>query len=175
MDSMGAKEMTDKLLIERELLERLVGNGPTSTLSATRELREILAATRQLEGEEIAWSLRSDVAGCGLVRYMTDRKYQAQTPAIKQWYEPYRCQQCCDANRAIAELREVNRIQLEIATVHGAACVEIRKQRDKLAELLRMVRQDGWYRLRQAHEITQIDAALAEVAKEKDDEESEAN
>ena len=43
--------MTDKLLIKRELLERLAGNGPTSTLSATRELREILAAPRQPEGD----------------------------------------------------------------------------------------------------------------------------
>lgn len=36
----------------------------------------------------------------------------------------------------LAELREVNRIQLEIATVHGAACVGIRKQRDKLRAVL---------------------------------------
>lgn len=41
-----------------------------------------------------------------------------------------------DAQRAIAELREVNRIQLEIAEVHGAACVEIRKERDTLRQQL---------------------------------------
>ena len=38
-------------------------------------------------------------------------------------------------------------------------------QRDRLAELLRMVRQDGWYHPLEDHEIAQIDAALAEVEK----------
>lgn len=38
-----------------------------------------------------------------------------------------------------------------------------RAERDRLAELLRMVRQDGWYHPLEDHEIAQIDATLAEV------------
>ena len=41
----------------------------------------------------------------------------------------------------------------------------IEQQRDLLAGLLRMVRQDGWYHPLEEHEIAQIDAALAEVEK----------
>lgn len=78
----------------------------------------------------------------------------------------------------LAELQEVNRIQLEIATVHGAACVEIRKQRDKLAGLLRDVRPivalevERWARAAallpvnttvESGLLARIDAALAEV------------
>ncbi len=37
----------------------------------------------------------------------------------------------------------------------------LRQQRDLLAGLLRMVRQDGWYHPLEEHEIAQIDAALA--------------
>ena len=40
---------------------------------------------------------------------------------------------------------------------------DMRQQRDRLAELLRMVRQDAWYHSLEEHEIAQIDAALAEV------------
>ncbi len=36
-------------------------------------------------------------------------------------------------------------------------------QRDLLAGLLRMVRQDGWYHPLEEHEIAQIDAALAKL------------
>ena len=42
---------------------------------------------------------------------------------------------------------------------------QMRQQRDRLAELLRMVRKEGWYRPLEDHEIAQIDAALAEVNK----------
>lgn len=37
-------------------------------------------------------------------------------------------------------LREVNRVQLEVASVHGAACAEIRKERDALTAELEAVR-----------------------------------
>ena len=39
----------------------------------------------------------------------------------------------------------------------------VAEQRDRLAGLLRMVRQDGWYHPLEEHEIAQIDVALAEV------------
>lgn len=94
------------------------------------------AAPRQPEGREIAWRLRSDVAGCGLVRYMTDSKYQAQTPAIKQWYEPFRCQQCSDAQRANAELTDRNTKLCATINRMVAEGVLICDERDTLCQQL---------------------------------------
>ena len=50
---------------------------------------------------------------------------------------------------------------LTIAYMAGAA--DMRQQCNRLAGLLRMVRQDGWYHPLEEHEIAQIDSALAEV------------
>lgn len=153
--------MSQTINVPRELLERVIGEGAGTSLNAMRELRAILAAPRQPEGEEIAWSLRSDVAGCGLVRYMTDRKYQAQTQAIKQWYEPFRCQQCADAKRAITELRDMLSGEVETNIQLRQQAFDLTEQRDKLAEALVATSKAS-----SAAEVDLIvDSALAEVSK----------
>ena len=45
-------------------------------------------------GEVVAWRLRAPVESCGLQRFMTQAKYEKQTPAIQKWYEPFKCQNC---------------------------------------------------------------------------------
>ena len=45
-------------------------------------------------GEVVAWRLRAPVESCGLQRFMTQAKYEKQTPAIQKWYEPFNCQNC---------------------------------------------------------------------------------
>ena len=42
--------------------------------------------------EPIAW--RNKTAPNGLKRFMTQRQYDAQTPGVKQWYEPFKCASC---------------------------------------------------------------------------------
>lgn len=51
-------------------------------------------ATPEPVGEVVAWRLRASVESCGLQRFMTQAKYEKQTPAIKKWYEPFKCQSC---------------------------------------------------------------------------------
>lgn len=55
-----------------------------------------LAELAALKGgrEAVAWSLRREVDPCGLVRYMTQAKYEKQTEGVKAWYEPYKCASC---------------------------------------------------------------------------------
>jgi ribosomal protein S27AE len=55
------------------------------------QLRAELAA---MKGEQGAWKLNPMLGRCGLVQFMTQAKYEAQTPKIKQWYQPYRCAAC---------------------------------------------------------------------------------
>ena len=43
------------------------------------------------EQEPVAWRF-TGIAG--LNRYMTQKKYDAQTPEIKKWYEPFKCANC---------------------------------------------------------------------------------
>lgn len=53
-----------------------------------------MIATPEPVGEVVAWRLRASVESCGLQRFMTQAKYEKQTPAIKKWYEPFKCQSC---------------------------------------------------------------------------------
>jgi len=54
----------------------------------------IAAKPQSSGGEVVAWRLRASVESCGLQRFMTQAKYEKQTPAIKKWYEPFKCQSC---------------------------------------------------------------------------------
>ena len=45
----------------------------------------------QPEQEPVAWRF-TGIAG--LKRYMTQKHYDAQTPEIKKWYEPFKCKNC---------------------------------------------------------------------------------
>ena len=45
----------------------------------------------QSEQEPVAWRF-TGIAG--LKRYMTQKQYDAQTPEIKKWYEPFKCKNC---------------------------------------------------------------------------------
>lgn len=45
----------------------------------------------QPEQEPVAWRF-TGIAG--LKRYMTQKQYDAQTPEIKKWYEPFKCKNC---------------------------------------------------------------------------------
>ena len=65
-------------------------------------------------------------------------------------------QQLADSDAALRESRAND-------TAAMGHLADMRQQRDRLAELLRMVRQDAWYHSLEEHEIAQIDAALAEV------------
>lgn len=161
--------MTDKLLIERELLERLAGNGPTSTLSATRELREILAAPHQPEGEGlevVAWQDAENPL------YTT-----AERRVLHDWANNgYPIVELCrlsDHLRAIAELREeCERVKADRAScwaefkVMTRSCLEAEAQRDKLARLLADVKADYTHAIHWGDlhaTMKRIDAALAEI------------
>lgn len=112
----GGCAMTDKLLIDRDLLERI----PLDVLKTygyaqtAHNIESILAAPRQ----------------------------------------------------QLAEARdEITQHSNDLALAYMKGGADMRQQRDRLAGLLRMVRQDGWYHPLEEHEIAQIDAALAEVDK----------
>ena len=129
-----------RVVIDRELLERIdetaICDGTDATISDDlfTQLVAALAAPRQPEGD-------------GLTRY-TIGAYGGILAFVSA------ADGCMvlhdDHQRAIAELR----LERDI----------LRHQRDLLAGLLRMVRQDGWYHPLEEHEIAQIDAALAEVS-----------
>ncbi len=57
-------------------------------------LRAELAAIKGQQADPVAWTLRREVDQCGLVRYMTQAKYDRQTDGIRSWYEPYKCASC---------------------------------------------------------------------------------
>ena len=143
---------TDKVTIDRELLEQAISTSiheVPERIKARSEIRAILAAPRQPEGEAASILLPA------LRQYMHN-----DGSGLLAGYEYERTQQI------VAELREVNRIQLEIATVHGAACVGIRKQRDKLAGLLREADTNFVDGSNAGFELSaRIAAALAEVNK----------
>ena len=51
--------------------------------------------------ERIAWRLKPSIDPCGLMRYITQRMFEQQTPGVKRWYEPYRCANCSTTARVI--------------------------------------------------------------------------
>lgn len=130
-----------KVTIERELLERIdetaICDGTDATISDDLFTRLVaaLAAPRQPDGEGlevVAYQSIDATRGGGWMAH----KHALPQAHIDQGALQEPLCRLSDAQRAIAELREVNRIQLEIAEVHGAACVEIRKERDTLRQQL---------------------------------------
>ena len=57
--------------------------------------KQQLAAMGEHMQEEIAW--RNKDSPNGIKKFMTERQYQNQSDAIKQYYEPYRCANCMDS------------------------------------------------------------------------------
>lgn len=101
--------MTDKLLIKRELLERVVkadaSNGASSVdlvdgWKAMEQIRAILSAPRQPEGEGL------EVVAYMVGRYTTDQRESAETFALHHAGGVTELCRLSDHLRAIAELRE---------------------------------------------------------------------
>ena len=64
----------------------------------------------------------------------------------------------------LAEARdEITQHSNDLALAYMKGGADMRQQRDRLAELLRMVRQDGWYHPLEEHEIAQIEAAMPDL------------
>lgn len=66
-----------------------------------REPTEIEAWNRRTPAAEVAGSSDREDAiaweapeGLGIVRFVSDRRYQLFSPKIRAWYKPYRCSQC---------------------------------------------------------------------------------
>lgn len=57
--------------------------------------KQQLAAMGEHMQEEIAW--RNKDSPNGIRKFMTERQYQNQSDAIKQYYEPYSCANCMDS------------------------------------------------------------------------------
>jgi hypothetical protein len=51
----------------------------------------ITEAEKQEQGEPVAWRF-TGIAG--LKRFISQKMYEAQTPATKKWYEPFKCANC---------------------------------------------------------------------------------
>ena len=124
----------NKVTIDRELLEQVASEfeHDNDRYTLGRELRKVLDAPRQPEGdglEVVAWQDAEN-------QLYTTAERRVLHDWVNNGYPIVELCRLSDAQRAIAELREVNRIQLEIAEVHGAACVEIRKERDTLRQQL---------------------------------------
>lgn len=173
--------MTD-VLIKRELLERLalqrkadgrLEMNTASAFAAGKELRALLDAPRQPEGEGlevVAWQDAENPL------YTT-----AERRVLHDWANNgYPIVELCrlsDHLRAIAELREeCEQVKADRAScwaefkVMTRSCLEaekerdtLRQQRDKLAGLLREVHSAGRSRRLTVDELYRIDAALAEV------------
>ena len=63
--------------------------------------KQQLAAMGEHMQEEIAW--RNKDSPNGIKKFMTERQYQNQSDAIKQYYEPYRCANCMDSEFKIPD------------------------------------------------------------------------
>lgn len=165
--------MSQTIDVPRELLERVIGEGAGTSLNAMRELRAILAAPRQPEGEGLGVVAWFDTQNKG---YLTDDKDRAST-----WvHEGFSVGQLCrlsDAQRTIAELRDerdtllqqlderdatIERLEAGIPRLQEQS-FQMRQQRDKLAGLLREAHSAGRSRRLTVDELYRIDAALAEV------------
>ncbi|WP_288081565.1 hypothetical protein [Pseudomonas sp.] len=90
-----------------------------------------------------AWSTFDGEGGYDLRLYENNESYQSEWYSInkaetyRDWVEPL--VRLADAQRLLSErdaeierLQEVNRVQLEVASVHGEACSLILKERDQL-------------------------------------------
>lgn len=126
----------NKVTIDRELLERLAGNGPTSTISATRELREILAAPRQPEGEGlevVAWQDAENP-----LYTIAERR------VLHDWANNgYPIVELCrlsDAQRAIAELRDRLDVMTQCADTYSLMFEESAEECDTLRQQLAEMR-----------------------------------
>lgn len=67
--------------------------GLRQELAGTRMECDVLSSAEKT-GERIAWRLKPSIDPCGLMRYITQRMFEQQTPGVKRWYEPYRCANC---------------------------------------------------------------------------------
>ena len=69
-------------------------------------------AYAQPEQEPVAWRF-TGIAG--LNRYMTQKKYDAQTPEIKKWYEPFKCANCI----TLPQRTEQEPVAWELGVING--------------------------------------------------------
>ncbi|KAB2965836.1 hypothetical protein [Zoogloea sp.] len=106
-----AADTIEALVRRAEKAEQLV----TARGHTIQGLRQELAGTRmecdalssaEKTGERIAWRLKSSVDPCGLMRYITQRMFEQQTPGVQRWYEPYRCTSC--STTAVAQSQGFN-------------------------------------------------------------------
>ena len=102
--------MTDKLLIDRELLERVAGMTDRSCIRAMDELRATLAAPRQPEGLEVVGTLRYFMdypdSPNNAPGYITHQFNPASWDHAGEAVGEHPLCRLSDAQRAIAELRE---------------------------------------------------------------------
>ena len=75
----------DETMTPRDRLQRLLFEHRTAHDPASSE-REILAMFEAME-EQPAWQYMLQHMG-GLKPYLTQRQYEAQSPAIRKWYYP---------------------------------------------------------------------------------------
>lgn len=146
-----------KVTIDRELLEQVASEfeHDNDRYMLGRELRAILAAPRQPEGDAISRE-RVQAEADAFFDWPTADKSSVTTTSCLIFAR-------CIAGMVAAERdATIERLEAGIPRLQEQA-YQMRQQRDKLAGLLRMVRQDGWYHPLEEHEIAQIDAALAEV------------
>lgn len=137
---------TDKLLIERELLERVVkadaSNGASSVdlvdgWKAMEQIRAILSAPRQPEGElEVVGFVRSDGA-------LFSKSEAKELPAFVASSLDEACR-LSDAQRAIAELREeCERLRLKVTLFNdGKPYAALKAERDTLRQQIDVITKD---------------------------------
>lgn len=176
--------MTDKLLIKRELLERLADEIDMTIANSqlAHNLRKVLAAPRQPEGEALPeWVtieiqrntidyLNRDVAElreeCERLREDHDKSWRLaginleNLSAALADNDTLR-QQLAERDAEIDSLKERLSNRAAEHCDDLADKIELEVQRDKLAGLLREVR--GYYKAMPAGMGGRIDAALAEV------------
>lgn len=176
--------MTDLIPIRRELLERLYEAAGRGTGMENEDLRSVRAAlATPVHGEAVAWARQCDLDESDPAISVAREEVKESgylVPLYTTPPQPAPVQgEAVSLDMTEEEFERLNRQSLgytnsrEVlvrslighfsAQLRGYAASPQPADVGELVELLRMVRQDGWYHPLEEHEIAQIDAALAEV------------
>jgi len=123
--------------------EQLTNGLTEAETNATASVMGLTASQEQAQqpsgGEAVAWRLRAPVESCGLQRFMTQAKYEKQTPAIQKWYEPFKCQNCATPKPEPMPLPRLTVSDSHMASLIEAAIQGHASTRDAMRWLVRQL------------------------------------
>lgn len=93
----GTKDFSPDSVAYDGIYRAMVKDAPAHPEAVESRENHIGDSTEIVSRTEIAW----EATGNGLVKHVTDERYQKFSPEIKRWYKPYRCASCTESRAEI--------------------------------------------------------------------------